>query len=464
MKTLKKQGTNELKQVSWITILFMVLLFLLLAWLANYYKAEQRFVVVKSFGKGEITNLSKNYNSTEFPSTQKNFGAVLAEKGDVLGFKNVSIHFHDIQNDSLEINDSGDSLVYMNGKLNTLIINPKTNLLPWFQKMKTSEIDDLETIYFNSKIPTYSIPYLKKIALHKPAINLAFENNDSINTIKDYLQKAAFFNPRFVQISLNQNELALLKNFKSIECLYLDIPDSIVTKTLPEIAGLKQCIINGNNLSILTKSFFVNNPQLERLSLFGCLTDYSAIDPLNNLTQLILMNMGCKGDLLPLKNKLSKLSVILLSGSFDSIDLLAEYQNIRWLGLPENTSQEQLNTIATHLENLQVLQIKGNDSIKNLASLKQLSHLRGLVITDTLTDLKTINGLKSLRYLSIPEKSVADSIAIQQLKKSLPGSIIVPNSGACMGSGWLLLLIPVIFVFNFIFQRKVLNKNLLKKK
>lgn len=463
MKTLEKQGTNELKRISWATIIFMVLLFVLLAWIANYYKQEEHFVVVKSYGKGPLINLSKNYNAIHFPPSEKNYGAVLAEKGDLLGFKDISIFFDNIKNDSLAINDSGDSLVFINGKINTLIISNKVNLLPWFQKMKFSDIDELETIHFKSEIPGYAIPYLKKIAKHKPTLNLAFEKNDSKNTVEDYLQHAAFFSPRFVSLALDQNKLALLKNFKSVECLYLDVTDSVVTKSLPELIALKQCIINGNELRSISGSFFNNNKQLERLSLFGCLSDYSVVEPLDNLSQLILSNNDCKGDLASLKNKLPQLSVVLLSGIFDSIDLLAGLPNIRWLGLPDNTSQKQFNTIAAQLSNLQVLELKGGDSIKNWAPLKQLSNLRGLVITDTVTDTKTLQELKSLRYLSLPEKSMADSISVQKLKKSLPGCIIVPNSGACMGSGWLLLLIPTVLMFSLVFPRKLLKKVFKKK-
>lgn len=464
MKTLEKQGTNELKRIGWATIIFMVLLFILLAWIANYYKQqEERFVVVKSYGKGSLINLSKNYNGILFPSSEKNYGALLAEKEDILGFNDVSISFDNIKNDSLEINDFGDSLVFVNGKINTLIINNKDNLLPWFQKMKIADIDELETIQFQSKIPAYAIPYLKKIAKHKPTLDLAFEKNDTENTIEKYLQQTPFFNPRFVRLSLDQNQLALLHNFKSVECLYLNLEDSIVTKSLPKLDGLKQCIINGNNLKAIDKTFFHNNKQLEKLSLFGCLSDYSAVQSLDNLSQLILSNNGCKGDLASLENKLPQLTVVLLSGIFDGIDLLVQNQNIKWLGLPDNTSQKQFNTITSQLTNLQILEFKGSDSIKNWASLKQLNNLRGLVITDTLTDTKTLHDLKSLRYLSLPEKKMADSSAVQKLKKSLPGCIIVPNSGACMGSGWLLLLLPTVLMFSTIFPRKLLKKIFKKK-
>jgi hypothetical protein len=57
--------------------------------------------------------------------------------------------------------------------------------------------------------------------------------------------------------------------------------------------------------------------------------------------------------------------------------------------------------------------------------------------------------MKDLRYLSVPGNSRQDSAYILALEKALPGCIIVPNSGACLGSGWLLLMVPVLFLFGF---------------
>jgi hypothetical protein len=37
-------------------------------------------------------------------------------------------------------------------------------------------------------------------------------------------------------------------------------------------------------------------------------------------------------------------------------------------------------------------------------------------------------------------------------------------SGACMGSGWLLLLMPAVFLFSLVFPRKLLKKSFKKNK
>jgi len=460
MNDLSKKNSNQPKGISFILIAAVILLLVLIVWLAYRYNGEENFVVVKSYGKGNIVNFSKNFNMIGSPSKDTVFGAILAEKEDVLGFNDTSIFLDNIEKNSLVIDESEEDIVYINSKVNTLFINNKKELLPWFQKMKDVDIENLGTLHFESEIPTEYIPYLKKIASHKPTINLIFENEEDNTIVKDYLAKAAFFNPSYVYATLNQNQFDLLQHFKSLKCLYLQVKDSVITTPLPEITALKQCIINDYNSKSIHRTFFDNNQQIEKVNLTGCLTEYSFLESLENLSQLIIMRKDCDtaGDLAPLKNKLPNLSVLILSGSFNSVGLISECKNLRWLGFPENTSQSQFDSITSQLTDLQIIEIQGNKTLKSLASLKQLSNLKGLTITGELKDTKTIYDLKSLKYLSIPEKNMTDSTTVQKLKKSLPGTIIVPNKGFCMGSGWLILLLPLIVIFYFLSQRKQTEK------
>lgn len=464
MDIFKSRVSNETKQFSWTSIILVIALLAMLIAVMYQFKGEHRFAVVKFHGKGDAINLSKNYGLVQFPSNEKNYGAVLAEKGDILGFNDITISFNDVTNDSLQINDSGDSLVFVNGKVNTIMVTEKANLIPWFQKMKCRTIDNLETIYFKSKIPINYIPYFKKIAESKPNIALTFEENDSLIIIQDYIKKVDFFKPKFIRASLKQNQLSLLSHWNTTECLHLNISDSIITTSLPAMPALKQCILNGEHIKSMNVTFFKNNPQLEKVSLFACMNDYSVLHPLKNLEQLVITNFDCKGNLATLKNKFPKLSVLIVSGVFVNIDALSACHNIKWLGLPENTTQKQFDTISNQLSNLQVLEIKGNDAVKNISVLQNLPNLRGLIIRDTVTDNKSLATLKQLRYLSVPERNKADSTYIQTLKKSLPGCIIVPNTGACMGSGWLLLLVPTVFLFSLVFPRKLLKKSFKRNK
>jgi hypothetical protein len=77
-----------------------------------------------------------------------------------------------------------------------------------------------------------------------------------------------------------------------------------------------------------------------------------------------------------------------------------------------------------------------------------------LTITDTITDIASIKTLRNLKYLSLPYDFLDDSVNRAELQKSLPGTRIVPNEGFCMGSGWLLLLIPLVLIIRSFTGRK----------
>jgi hypothetical protein len=133
---------------------------------------------------------------------------------------------------------------------------------------------------------------------------------------------------------------------------------------------------------------------------------------------------------------------------------LKELPGIRWMTFYDETTQDVFNSFIESHPDVEVVEIFNNDTISNLQSLLKLSRLYGLTVTDTLTDLAAIKSLKSLKYLSLPDDILNDSINKADLQKSLPGTIIVANQGVCLGSGWLLLIIPLIIVLGLFNRHK----------
>ena len=124
---------------------------------------------------------------------------------------------------------------------------------------------------------------------------------------------------------------------------------SIITDILPAMPALKQCIIYGDDIKKIDASFFNKNKQLEKLTLILKLKNDSLLLPLDNLGELIINNRDDTTDLLAIKNKFDKLTVLIVSGAAINIETLATYKSLRWLGLPENTTQHQFNELSTKL-------------------------------------------------------------------------------------------------------------------
>jgi hypothetical protein len=122
---------------------------------------------------------------------------------------------------------------------------------------------------------------------------------------------------------------------------------------------------------------------------------------------------------------------------------------LRWMTFSSNVTQEEFNLFIDKHPGLEVIELIKNTGIISLQSLSKLRELYGLALNDTVTDIATIKSLSSLKYLSLPHDFLADPVKKAEIKRSLPGTRIVANEGFCLGSGWLLLLIPLVLILRF---------------
>jgi hypothetical protein len=207
--------------------------------------------------------------------------------------------------------------------------------------------------------------------------------------------------------------------------------------------------------AIKTEDFLINNKQIERLTIMGSgKFDLSLIKPLKNLRELVISGTDTiLGFDLILDHK--QLELLSVDGKIAGIEVtLKKLSGIRWRTFYEEETQSGFNSFLESHPDLEVVEIINNETIKNLQPLLKLGKLYGLAISDTLTDLIAIKSLKNLKYLSVPYELLDDSLLKADLQNSLPGTVIVPNQGICLGSGWLLLIIPLIVVLK-IFSGKI---------
>jgi hypothetical protein len=454
MKPLTSNSIKGTGPYRWMPLLIIFLLTLFVLLIIRQYPSTKNFSVVHINGKGAATNLSKAYRFTYFGPGQKYRGALLAEKNDLLGFNDSYFYFTGLSADSLKVDDSGDSILQINGKINALIVNADEDLLPWFIRMNPEQLDDLKTLVINAPLPDSYIPHLQEIALQHPNLSLVFTPNDSTDLAATYREKTDFFQPLFVSLQVTDKQIPGLAHWNKAECLYINLADSLITQPLPALPAMKECIVIGENATYLPVDFFTHNPQLENLSLLIDAPYGQLLSPLKKLDELVLMNEDSIPSLPSLSDQLDQLSVLIISGNCKNIDQLDKATRLNWLGLPQNTSQQEFNRLCSKLKKLQVLELTGNKTVTDYSALKELTDLSGLVIRDTVTDKTHISNLKKLRYLSLPQENKADSAFIKEMEKALPGCIIVANSGACLGSGWLLFLLPVVLLSGFIFYKK----------
>jgi hypothetical protein len=94
--------------------------------------------------------------------------------------------------------------------------------------------------------------------------------------------------------------------------------------------------------------------------------------------------------------------------------------------------------------------------INDLDPLLKLPKLQTLVLQLEKEQLTMIDSLVQLKLLILTNEIFDDNPEwVKELSSSLPNTTIVPGSGLCLGSGWLILLIPFILLFRYLFRQKV---------
>jgi hypothetical protein len=131
--------------------------------------------------------------------------------------------------------------------------------------------------------------------------------------------------------------------------------------------------------------------------------------------------------------------------------------------IPSFVTQKEFSFLTENHPNLEVVDIFRNDTINSLQPLANLPKLLGLTVMDTLTDIASLKKLTNLKYMSLPAECLKDTLLKADLQKSLPNTRIVANEGFCMGSGWLLLLIPLVLIFRlFVLPKKLIHREITK--
>jgi hypothetical protein len=409
------------------------------------------YSILDFIGDEFVMNYSKSLYMVSYKSDSVNPTALLASEGDLICYGDEFFIYRRSIGNKFQFNTS-DEGGYINGKITTLNLRRSNSVIPWFKQMKTADLSALEFIKIDSLVHESYYPYLTDLARIKPGIGLYYDGD--LNDISGMIK---LFNPRYIVGSIIYGrDFDLLSGLTSLELLVATFDDSVNTGPLPAMPGLKHLFLaKGNDKVILNDKFLSENRSLERITIMESKRiDFSLLIPLSNLKELVLCNFDTivNFDLIKNHKNLEVLSIIGEKSDYmperDGLD------GIRWITFSPEVTQGVFDSFINGHPDLEVAEILDNDTISSLASLSVLRNLYGLTITDTLTDLASVKSLKNLKYLSLPSSVLEDKVVKDDLHKLMPGSRIVANEGFCLGSGWLLLIVPLILFFSIVAQKK----------
>ena len=195
---------------------------------------------------------------------------------------------------------------------------------------------------------------------------------------------------------------------------------------------------------------------LQTLTLAECsLTKLSQLEFPDDLQRLHLLDCDTLSDIFDL-SKAPRLQSLGLSGS-DQVGSLAPIQGLTGLtrlAFPGNISQKDFASLVSQLPILEEVELLDCSEVTDLTPLQNKESLRILAIQ---VDSIWPEGLDSLDQLELviltQDEFENNPDLVARLRAQLPGARVVPGGGLCMGSGWLLLLIPMIIVARLLFKR-----------
>jgi hypothetical protein len=343
----------------------------------------------------------------------------------------------------------------LSGKIVTVELESDT-AWRWLENGSERELTGLRLVGLPESLDEASLPALKRLAAANPNVGLIAESQETL------VQILPLFQPRvFILDDFTADIRRSLANPRKLETMQISASDSGSLDLLPTLPRLRRLVLDDWGVEE-AGPLPAGMAGLRSLVIGGAdsMMDLSALRAVPaGLEELSLLGMDEPVDLTRLTD-LPALRTLILTGTESLTDLsgLASLKKLQWVGVPSNITQRQFAALVAIHPDLKTLEIVDADSVTDLAPLRGLKRLEGLVLDRPFENLEVLHGLKSLRFVGVyADTTRASRDQLASIRKALPDALVVrvkPFSfSGCLGSGWILLLIPVTAAFWFLASR-----------
>jgi len=445
----------------------LVLLFALLAagcallkeWLTEDEWKRPR--VVKVTG---VTELHADPPSVTFGVRPGSPAGILARDGDLFECEGNCIFFYHESDGKSLVLDVRDDVVALNGKVVSLTLSEKSSGWEWLRKATPASLAGLRLLIVEGETEAFDFSLLEKVARHRRDIGLfvtpdiepdiaarvisLFEPHFLAASLEVLSGRFSELEPRLANLetlwTIGEGSLQFLPRLPRLRALWLhgwlragsgDIPPG--TRNLRSIA-----ILQGKEVEDL--AFLRNATGLRELVLWGIegLKDISALAAFPDLKMLWFVGIDAT--------------------SVSNLSVLDRLPNLAWLQFPRDTSQEAFaRVIATHPD-LEII-VLGSDYVRDLSPLQSLRDPRAVILAvKGDVDVTPLHQLKTLEYVGLSDDAFEGEAANKKealdkksdaLEKALPDTFVGRAQPYCLGSGWILLLLPLIALLRALWPR-----------
>ncbi len=345
--------------------------------------------------------------------------------------------------------------VYLNGRLDYFELTDSSSLEA-FEKLSTPELEQLSSLLIDSPLSEDLLEVLRQKQEALQGTSLILENKTEPDQLSELL---SICRPRFLVIN-TASGLPLPEEsipFSSVELLWID-GNILSQSNLANCCGYLDALIVADwepEPGELLPLSGLNKLQSLTIAESG-LTSLSSIEFPESLRNLYLIGCDTLSDIRNLADlhKLNRLNLTMCSRLKD-IEILQDLGPLQCLSFPPNVTQQQFAELTDHFSGLEMIELLDCGEIENLFPLQALPQLHTLLLQLEQDQLTGLDSLKQLQTLILSDNVYEDNeMWINELKAELPNTSIVPGSGLCLGSGWLLLLIPFILIFRSLSRQK----------
>jgi len=235
-----------------------------------------------------------------------------------------------------------------------------------------------------------------------------------------------------------EDDLPMLAGLPRLETLFLTKWNVEKAGPLPDgLANLRSLVVfigSMKDLSCLGKQ-----PRLEELNVVAekSLTNVTALAGHPHLKTVCLRQ--CEG--------------------VTDLAVLKQLKGLKWLAVPPATTQQQFAEIVRDHPGLTIFEAFNCEKITDLAPVGDLGRLEVLVAV-TAAPPDPLYAMKRLKFLAVAveEKDGKvksdDQKRLVRLRKELPETAIVRVAPMCLGSGWILVLVPAVALAWWLAKRR----------
>ncbi|MFW6108680.1 MAG: hypothetical protein ACOC8D_02585 [bacterium] len=311
----------------------------------------------------------------------------------------------------------------------------------WLKAAPAEERAALRCIYLAGKLDDGQMAALKALAAQRPALDLVVEKEAPLDDLLRLFEPRRLILP---ERRLTEAQQRLLAKLPELEALWVGAERTAELDFLTRLPRLRRLVVNGWKPG-RADLFPWGCRRLRALGLTDCgLTSLTAIEHLTDLRELRLLHCKQMTDLTALTS-VQRLSVLalFLDEQVEDYGVVPRLPKLRHLALGSPIAQPSFDALVRSMPDLQSLELVGCKEVNSLAAVPQLTNLDHLVLLTEAEDLEPVLEMKHLELLALPEKVWKDQQTIAGVRAALPQTALT-EAQVCLGSGWLLVLVPAI--------------------